>query len=58
MQQQDAGKMPFFAQFLETQQRTQEAAGQFAGDSTFPEITKPILDMEQTHKYPSDSDEV
>lgn len=56
-QQQDAGKQPFFAQFLEMQQRTQEAAGQFAGDGPFPEITKPILDMEHTQKYPSDGDE-
>lgn len=56
MQQQDAGKQPFFAQFLEAQQRTQETAAQPFVDNG-PFITKPLLDMEHTLKYPSDGDE-
>jgi hypothetical protein len=51
MKQQEAGKQPFFAQFLEAQKRTQE---------TSPEsyFGQPFLDMEHTLKYPSDGDEV
>ena len=40
-------KQPFFAQFLESQAREEQAEG----------ITKPILDLEHTQKYPSDGDE-
>lgn len=56
MKQQDTAKQPFFAQFLEAQKRTQEtAAASFVEDGPF--ITKPLLDMEHTLKYPSDGDE-
>lgn len=57
MKQQDTGKQPFFAQFLEAQKSTLEtAAAPFVDDGPF--ITKPLLDMEHTMKYPSDGDEV
>jgi hypothetical protein len=56
MKQQDALKQPFFAQFLEAQKRTQEAAVEnFTGKDL--DITKPFLDIEHTLKYPSDGDE-
>lgn len=57
MKQQEAGKQPFFAQFLEAQKRTQETSPEsyFGLESI---ITKPFLDMEHTLKYPSDGDEV
>ena len=55
MKQQDAPKQPFFAQFLEAQQRTQETTAEnFFGNDL---ITKPFLDVEHTLKYPSDGDE-
>lgn len=54
---QEAGKQPFFAQFLEAQKRTQEPAGENYIDLESI-ITKPFLDMEHTLKYPSDGDEV
>ncbi|AXY74338.1 serine endopeptidase [Paraflavitalea soli] len=57
MQQQEAGKQPFFAQFLEGQKRTQETSGENYIDLESI-ITKPWLDMEHTLKYPSDGDEV
>ena len=41
-------KQPFFAQFLESQARDEQAEGG---------VTKPILDLEHTQKYPSDGDE-
>lgn len=43
-------KQPFFAQFLESQQvkRTEDMQ---------EGVTKPWLDVNETHKYPSDSDE-
>jgi hypothetical protein len=48
MQQNEQLSQPFFAQFLESE-KNEEMVGT---------ITKPILDLEQTQKYPSDSDEV
>lgn len=53
---QDALKQPFFAQFLEAQKRTQETAAENFIEG-WPFITKPLLDMEHTQKYPSDGDE-
>ncbi|MGB8193316.1 MAG: microviridin/marinostatin family tricyclic proteinase inhibitor [Chitinophagaceae bacterium] len=43
-------KKPFFVQFLESQQvkRTEDMQ---------EGVTKPWLDIYETHKYPSDSDE-
>jgi hypothetical protein len=41
-------KQPFFAQFLEKTQDDQAQAT----------VTKPILDLQHTQKYPSDGDEV
>lgn len=52
---QDALRQPFFAQFLEAQKRTQETTENYFGLDL--EITKPILDVEHTLKYPSDGDE-
>ena len=47
MNQQEV-KQPFFAQFLEKVQEDQAQAI----------VTKPILDLNHTQKYPSDGDEV
>lgn len=44
-------KKPFFAQFLESQGKRNEAAQQQG-------ITWPWIDTHGTHKYPSDSDEI
>ena len=41
-------KQPFFAQFLEQAQDDQAQAV----------VTKPVLDLQHTQKYPSDGDEV
>lgn len=43
-------KTPFFVQFLESQQSKTSDANQHG-------ITKPWLDIMETQKYPSDSDE-
>jgi hypothetical protein len=56
MKQQEAGKQPFFVQFLEAQKRTQETSGESYFDLGSI-VTKPILDTEHTLKYPSDGDE-
>jgi hypothetical protein len=48
---QDSLKQPFFAKLLESQKAPEEKEG------FWPIITKPVLDMEQTQKYPSDNDE-
>lgn len=48
MKQNEQQSRPFFAQFLENQQREERAANT---------ATKPWLDQVETHKYPSDSDE-
>jgi hypothetical protein len=50
---QDTLKQPFFAQLLENQQAPEEKEGFWN-----PTITKPILDLEQTQKYPSDGDDI
>ena len=42
-------KQPFFAQFLEKQVQDEH---------TQATVTKPILDIQHTQKYPSDGDEV
>lgn len=44
---QNESKQPFFVQFLETQ----------AQEEQLNTVTKPVLDMDQTQKYPSDRDE-
>ena len=49
MNQNEQIKQPFFVKFLESQ-RSKEAE-----DQNF--TTKPILDVNETHKYPSDGDE-
>ena len=49
MDQKEQPKQPFFAQFLEKQSQEHQ-------ERTV--ITKPILDLEQTQKAPSDRDEV
>lgn len=43
-------KQPFFVQFLESQQNKRSNAEQLG-------VTKPWLDVMETQKYPSDSDE-
>lgn len=48
MKQNDQPKQPFFAQFLESQS---------AEEAQAHSVTKPWLDIHETHKYPSDSDE-
>lgn len=50
----DALKQPFFATLLESQHKNPEPE-----DNSRPPIkpTKPIIDYDQTHKYPSDGDE-
>ncbi len=45
-------KVPFFAKFLETQVKDED---EVKGGKL--KITKPMLDVVQTMKYPSDSDE-
>jgi hypothetical protein len=49
MQQTEQPKQPFFANFLENQNR-KKSDDQLG-------VTKPWLDVYETHKYPSDSDE-
>jgi hypothetical protein len=49
---QDTLKQPFFAQLLEAQDKPEEKEGFWS-----PISTKPIIDIEQTQKYPSDNDE-
>ena len=48
MKQNDKPRQPFFAQLLESQQPEESQAHN---------ITKPWLDINETHKFPSDSDE-
>jgi hypothetical protein len=48
MKQNEQLSQPFFAQFLENQNREEKAAHS---------ITKPWIDIYHTDKYPSDSDE-
>lgn len=48
MQQTEQTAKPFFAQFLENDKLQETAGG----------ITKPIWDLDQTQKAPSDRDEV
>jgi hypothetical protein len=53
MKQQDALKQPFFAHLLEAQKPMPAQENQ-----NDPGITKKFFDdFDQTHKYPSDSDE-
>ncbi len=47
-------KKPFFAQFLENQLSESEQQNSKGGRVL---ITKPAFDLDQTMKYPSDSDE-
>jgi hypothetical protein len=51
---------PYFVRFLESQ-KVQEQTAQGANNvwpPIPPIVTKPILDLEQTQKYPSDGDEI
>lgn len=48
MKQNEQLNKPFFAQFLEAQKSDAQET---------QNITKPWLDVNETHKYPSDSDE-
>lgn len=50
MKQQEQIKQPFFAQFLDAQKANSPETRNNAG-------TKPWLDGDQTHKYPSDGDD-
>jgi hypothetical protein len=56
MNQHDYLKKPFFAKFLESQIASKATAGQTEG--FVDPITKPLLDMEHTLKFPSDGDEI
>lgn len=65
MKNKDSKKKPFFASFLEKQLQDPEkikggSSTDSQGTATKPaldSVTKPIYDMAQTMKYPSDSDE-
>jgi hypothetical protein len=48
MKQNEQLSKPFFVQFLEDQNKEERSGNN---------ITKPWLDINETHKYPSDSDE-
>ena len=50
MKQNEQGKKPFFAQFLDAQKANSSETLNNTG-------TKPWLDGDQTMKYPSDNDE-
>jgi Serine endopeptidase inhibitors len=50
MKQNNQLSKPFFAQFLEAQKKDSQ-------ETQNTNITKPWLDVNETHKYPSDSDE-
>ena len=52
MEQKDQKKQPFFAKFLESQKKQEEAQRILEG------LTWKIFDHYETHKYPSDNDEV
>ncbi|WP_299180803.1 microviridin/marinostatin family tricyclic proteinase inhibitor [uncultured Chryseobacterium sp.] len=59
MKNKNSKKKPFFASFLEKQIREPEKV-KGGGDITIPErdvVTKPVYDMDQTMKYPSDGDD-
>ncbi len=53
---QNEGKSPFFAQFLESQQTKVQQPGE-ANLLVWPPVSLPIMDYDQTHKYPSDGDD-
>lgn len=62
--EQNKMKKPFFASFLESQVNEEESAsvqgGSTVGTLKYPtdsEVTSSVLDMYETKKYPSDSDE-
>ena len=58
MKQNDQVKQPFFAQFLESD-KPQEEKSDTQTQQLFPPFTRLWTDDhgDQTHKYPSDSDE-
>ncbi|RKT01549.1 microviridin/marinostatin family tricyclic proteinase inhibitor [Chryseobacterium defluvii] len=59
MKNKNSKKKPFFASFLEKQLKDPEKV-KGGTDVTIPErdsVTKPIYDVAQTMKYPSDGDE-
>jgi len=61
MQTLNEKKQPFFARFLENQDKQTNPDGRVtSSEQQVAEawITKPWLDMEQTQKYPSDGDEI
>lgn len=49
-------KHPFFAQFLESQQAKLQRPTE-PNSLVWPPVTLPIMDYDQTHKYPSDGDD-
>lgn len=61
MKNKNSKKKPFFASFLERQLREPEKVKGGGGPViTIPErdvVTKPVYDMDQTMKYPSDGDD-
>jgi hypothetical protein len=56
MNQHEQLQKPFFAQFLESQ-KTAKENNQENQRGENNSVTKPILDLEHTLKYPSDGDE-
>jgi hypothetical protein len=52
-------QQPFFARFLESQSKKEQNNNEQLFDPwPVPVITKPIMDLEHTQKYPSDGDEI
>lgn len=56
--QQNQPQQPFFARFLELQNKEEHNNERLFDPWPVPKPTKPILDLEQTQKYPSDGDEI
>lgn len=54
MKQNELSK-PFFAQFLEAQARVQQQSE--ANSLIWPPVSLPIIEHDQTMKYPSDGDD-
>jgi len=52
-------QQPFFARFLELQQKQEQNSREGLFDPwPVPIPTKPLVDIEHTQKYPSDGDEI
>ncbi len=54
MSQANSDKRPFFARFLESQEKYPRVKTDLRAGAQ----TKPIKDLDQTMKYPSDNDEI